>query len=357
MKPVMRCLQTLLKPLPTRVQERVLDWFARHQRLVALYYCLTPAFTWEQRAALYGTIMHRRDVENLSGEGMRYALRRNIHRLEKGLIMRPRRDVFAEDYVEQAVGQFASLAQNGAKSGENGDPLLTWATDVLGAYFATVSSSPAIDRARNRYQEVLDQTGYQPGEVKPYHRDLKPLNIRYEDLLELAWRRRSVRWYQPKPVPRAVIDRAIEVARWSPSACNRQPFEFRVFDDPELVRRLGALPMGAAHFFEQFPCLVVVIGKMRAFAQERDRHVAYIDVGLAAMAFQFALEVQGASSCAINWPEIPHLERRMQRALSLAVDDRPVLLIALGYPDPEGMVPSSQKKSLDELRSYNRVRA
>jgi nitroreductase len=354
-RPAMQGLKALVKRLPARWRERALDWFARHPRLVALYYLATPAFAWEQRAALYGTLMHRRDAENLSGEGMRYALRRSIHRIEKGLIMRPRRAVFAEDYVEQTVAQLASLARNAGQAGQNGDPLLTWAADVLGSYFAAVNSSPTIDQARNRYQEVLDQTGYQPGDVKPYRRDLKPLNIRYEDLLELARRRRSVRWYEQKPVPRDVIDRAIEVARWSPSACNRQPFEFRVFDEPELVRRLGALPMGAAHFFEKFPCLVVVIGKMRAFSQERDRHVVYIDVGLAAMAFQFALEVQGVSSCPINWPEIPHLEGRMRKALSLAADDRPVLLISLGYPDPEGMVPFSQKKSLDELRSYNRV--
>jgi nitroreductase len=351
----MRWLQALLKRLPTRWRERAPDWFVRHPRLVALYYCMTPAFAWEQRAALYGALMHRRDVENLSGEGMRYALRRNIHRIEKGLIIRPRRAVFAEDYIAQTVEQYASLARNAGQAEQDRDPLLTWVADVLGAYFAAVNSSPAIDRARNRYQEVLDQTGYQPGDVKPSRRDLKPLNIRYEDLLELARRRRSVRWYEQKPVPRDVIDRAIEVARWSPSACNRQPFEFRIFDNPELVRRLGALPMGAAHFFENFPCLVVVIGKMRAFSHERDRHLIYIDVGLAAMAFQFALEVQGIGSCSINWPEIPHLEGRMRKALSLAPDDRPVLLISLGYPNPEGMIPFSQRKPLDELRSYNRV--
>jgi len=276
----MRWLKTLVKRLPTHLQERALDWFAQHQRLVALYYSLTPVFAWEQRAALYGRIMHRRDVEKRSGEGMRYALRRSTHRIEKGLIMRPRREVFAEGYIEQAVEQFASLAQKGDKSGEDGDPLLTWTADVLAAYFAAVNSSPTIERARSRYHEVLRQIQYQPGDGKPYHRDLKPLNIRYEDLLELARRRRSVRWYEQRPVPRDVIDRAIEVARWSPSACNRQPFEFRIFDDPELVRRVGALPMGAAHFFEKFPCLVVVIGKMRAFSQERDRHVMYIDVGL-----------------------------------------------------------------------------
>jgi nitroreductase len=351
----MRWLEALVRRLPTRLQERVLDRLVRHQRLVTLFYGLTPSFAWEQRAALYGRIMHQREVQTLSGEGMRYCLRRSIHRIEKGLIMRPRREVFAESYIEQAVEQFARLARNGDPAGPNGDPLLPWAADVLGAYFAAVNSSPAIDRARARYHEVIRHTGYQPGECRPYYRDLRPLSISYEDLLELARRRRSVRWYQQKPVPRELIDRAIEVARWSPSACNRQPFEFRIFDDPELVRKIAGLPMGAAHFFERFPCVVVVVGKMRAFALERDRHLIYLDAGLAAMAFQFALEVQGVSSCSINWPEIPHLERRMQQALSLNMDDRPVLLISLGYPDPEGMVPFSQKKSLDELRSYNKV--
>ncbi len=84
-------------------------------------------------------------------------------------------------------------------------------------------------------------------------RDEEPLNVSIEDLDQLAWRRRSVRWYQDKPVPREVIDRAIEVAKLSPSACNRQPFEFRVFDDPKLAKEVVLSPAGPADSPTTFP--------------------------------------------------------------------------------------------------------
>jgi nitroreductase len=73
--------------------------------------------------------------------------------------------------------------------------------------------------------------------------------------------------------------------------------------------------MGTSGFYENFPCVVVLIGKVRAFPFERDRHVIYFDASLAAMAFQFALEVQGVSSCCINWPDIPERERMMAQTL------------------------------------------
>jgi hypothetical protein len=43
----------------------------------------------------------------------------------------------------------------------------------------------------------------------------------------------------------------------------------------------------------------------------------------------------------------------MQKALNLDFDERVVMLIAVGYPDPNGMVAWSEKKSLDILRRYN----
>jgi hypothetical protein len=73
------------------------------------------------------------------------------------------------------------------------------------------------------------------------------------------------------------------------------------------------------------------------------------------MAFQFALEVQGVSTCCINWPDMAAQEHQMAQALGLRPDERVVMLISLGYPDPEGMVPYSQKKPLDEICSYNRT--
>jgi nitroreductase len=188
----------------------------------------------------------------------------------------------------------------------------------------------------------------------PYARDLdEPPPVAYDDLLALAYRRRSVRWFLPTAVPRELIDRAITVADLSPSACNRQPFEYRVFDDPELIARVAAIPKGTRGFAHGFPAFVVLVGRMRAFFSERDRHLIYIDGALGAMALMLALESLGLSSCPINWADDAEQERDMTRTLGLAPDERVVMCLALGYPDPEAMVPYSAKKPLDRIRRYN----
>ncbi len=49
-----------------------------------------------------------------------------------------------------------------------------------------------------------------------------------QELLDVIRLRRSIRRYQPTPVPRAVLDELLEAARWAPSAHNRQPWRMAV---------------------------------------------------------------------------------------------------------------------------------
>ncbi len=350
-----RCLVGAGSWLSLDQRDFLLRWVSKRPWLVALYYFATGDFTREQVATFSGRFSHVFATEKCVGDEIRYGLRRSIHRIEKGLIMRPRREVFADDYIEDAVRQFIHCSGHAAGNESADDPLVKWANDVLHQFFAVTGSSPRLDAARATFMNAVDQDKCKPGKTAPYRRDTSPLRITIEDMLELAKRRRSVRWYLPNPVPRKFIDNAINVARLSPSACNRQPFEFRVFDATELVREVGALPMGATGFVENVPCIVVLIGQLRAFPFERDRHLIYIDAALAAMAFEFALEVQGIASCSINWPDIPKREAKISTLLNLKADERPVMLISLGYPDPTGLVPYSEKKSLEEIRTYNIV--
>jgi nitroreductase len=110
--------------------------------------------------------------------------------------------------------------------------------------------------------------------------------------------------------------------------------------------------MGTVGFAQNFPCVAVLIGDLSAYSHERDRHVIYIDGGLATMALLYGLEVQGLSSCCINWPDIEDRERAMEQKLKLLPHERPMMLIAIGYPDPDGQVPFSQKKSRSGIRSF-----
>ena len=280
-----------------------------------------------------------------------YTLRRNIHRIEKGLIGRPRRPVFAADYIEQTVDHYVARAQRAPdRSSSQGE--LEWARDVLRAYFDAVTSTPEIDRARNRFLGLGPATTESQPRLVPYHRDLGESPVSTSALLQLSVRRRSIRWFDGRRVPRESIDAAMLIAAQAPSACNRQPFEFRIYEDAHRVRRIVDIPGGASGFTEDLPCVVAVIGDLGAFYSDRDRHLIYIDASLAAMSFMLGLETLGLSSCALNTPGDETVERRLCLELGLRPYERPIMLIALGYPNPAGLVPRSEKKPLNQLRRY-----
>lgn len=323
----------------------------RSRFLSAIYYGLfNRELLREAQAVAAGQTRYWRDcASDLPSYPL---LRRNIHRLEKGLIMRPRRPVFGLDYLPRTMEIYrrALGASKGAWSNET-----IWAHDVLTAYFDAVDrDNPVIARAHRDFVEVTPAPPA-PKQIAftPYRRALHlPPPVDIEAFEALSHRRRSVRWYLDKPIPRELIDRAVEAAAQAPSACNRQPFVFRVFDDKEEARRIAALPMGTKGFSDQLPAVAVLVGQLRCYPYERDRHAIYIDGSLAAMSFMFAMESLGLATCPINWPDQEPHEMRMREALDLEPDERVIMLIAFGWPDPDGEVPYSSKRDLKQLRRY-----
>lgn len=334
------------------VNRIVLETFGSSRILTHFFYFVSfITFNREQSAVLRG----RRDYyRNKRRDRVSHVeLRRNIHRLEKGLIMRPRRDVFARDYIGETIEFYEdAVRQCAVAPGTMEASEMEWAHDVLTDYFAVsaVGVDATVDAARARFEGAA-----YPGEFtgKVPHTKESLSDVTYDQIDALAHQRRSVRWFEQRPVPREELDRALLVARQAPTACNRLPYEFRVFDDPELAKKIAGIPFGSAGYSQNIPAVVVVVGKLESYFSPRDRHAIYVDGSLAAMSFIFALETLGLSSSVINWPDFEPLERKMQKTLGLSVTDRVVMLIAVGYALPEGMVPFSQKKELDTFRRYN----
>lgn len=343
-----------LRGLFAPLRWRALQALSTRPRLAGLYYAFVDdSLSREGSGVIAGRVRYRRDV--VSDQPSYFLLRRNIHRLEKGLIMRPRKSVFARDYLPETIDVYARSLKSadGAWSPERG-----WARDVLRAYFQAVDpEEPVIRAARARFEAL--ETSYSGsadgGEPQiPFARDL--INgppVDYDSFWRLSQRRRSVRWYLDKPVDRTLLDRAFEAANQAPSACNRQPFVYRVIDDVERARRVAAIPLGTKGFAEKLPSVIVLVGRLRAYPQPRDRHAIYIDGALSAMALMYALETLGLASCPINWPDIQPQERIIAEELGLESDERVVMLIAYGWPDPSGLVPRSVKKDLDQIRVYS----
>ena len=345
-----RAFKAILRSAIQTLDRRALGFAALVDLFQRLYAVGRGRFSREMRAVTLGRAAFHAGLSHLHSNP---GLRRAVHRLEKGLLMRPRHDVFAADYIEQAVNDYARAVRT---PGFDRDEL-RWTHDVLAQYFDVVENTPAISRARTCFESIVpfptsNESGVSTHAPFP-ERARVQTRVTFEDFLLLCRRRRSVRWFNGQAVPEALIRQALEAALQAPSACNRQPFFFRYFDNRTDAARIASIAMGTVGYSEQIPALLVLLGDWSCFEDERDRHLPYIDGALAAMQLMLALETLGLASCPINWPDVESLERRMTQALELPPYVRPIMLIAVGYPDPEGGVAYSAKKTVNAMLKRN----
>lgn len=305
---------------------------------------VSNAMVREQRAVRAGHTEFAKDQRR------RYLIRRNVHMLEKGLTMQPRRDTFATGYIRETVDAVRDCLTN-LETEES-----LWILTVLEQYFAATeaSESAAIHQAREMFEEFIGGT-----HVELSHGP-RPVSMPHEDgdhdvLARIAHGRRSVRWFTGSPVHRNFVDSAIRVAMEAPTACNRSPYRFEIFDRSDDVERVADLAMGTRGYGQQITGLIVVVGLLNAFFDERDRHLIYIDSSLAAMSLILGFESQGIASCIINWPDIPERELKMRKLLQLSKSEKVVMLVAYGYPLSGSLAPHSGKQSIDEARRFRQL--
>jgi len=175
--------------------------------------------------------------------------------------------------------------------------------------------------------------------------------------LDLVKRRRSVRKYSAKPVPREVITRCIEAARLAPSACNSQPWHFIVVDDQELRKRVAQAAFSGAYSMNSFagdaPVLVVTVrDKSGYFATlgEFFRGVQYnlIDIGIACEHFVLQAEEDGVGTCWLGWFN----EKAVKKILGIPKDKKADIIISMGYPE-DGEPRDKIRKPTEEISSFN----
>lgn len=137
---------------------------------------------------------------------------------------------------------------------------------------------------------------------------------------------RAVRAFRPDPVAQEVLDDVLEVARWSGSASNKQPWEIVVIRDRDTLRSL-ALVGGYAGHLAGAPLGIVLV-----MAGERAEQETY-DEGRLAERIMLAAHAYGVGS-SIGW--IVGSGRDAARELLRIPKEKVVrTAISLGYPDEE----------------------
>ncbi len=177
-----------------------------------------------------------------------------------------------------------------------------------------------------------------------------------KDFLELVASRQSDRAYdKTRSVEPEKLERILEAARLSPSACNAQPWKFVVVTDPELSVQVGKATagLGMNKFAKDAPVHILVVEESANItsllgSKIKDKHFPLIDIGIAAAHIALAAEAEGLGSCILGWFD----EKELKRLLAIPASKRLLLDITIGYPAKEKRKKS--RKAKEKVISYNK---
>lgn len=197
-----------------------------------------------------------------------------------------------------------------------------------------------------------------------------------ESFYQWSNKRRSIRDFSDKPVPKEVMENLIMTASTAPSGANKQPWTFCLISNASLKSKLRSLaeeeekksydgrmseqwlkdlePIGTdwvKEFIDVAPWIVVIMKRayeINADGEKINNYYVSESVGLAAGFFLMAVHNAGL----VALTHTPSPMNFISKALGRPENERPFLLLPVGYPSENGMIPDIQRKSKEDIIHY-----
>ena len=202
------------------------------------------------------------------------------------------------------------------------------------------------------------------------------METRTSEFLKELKSRRTVRDFSERPVPREVIENCLLAAGRAPSGANQQPWHFAVVGDPAVKKKIRAAAEkeeeafyggGAgdewlealAHlgtnaekpFLETAPYLIVIFAERYSVDSKGEKKKNYYvteSVGIATGMLITAINNAGL----VSLTHTPSPMGFLNEVLDRPKNEKAFLILVVGYPDPNAIVPDITKKSLEEIATF-----
>lgn len=210
-----------------------------------------------------------------------------------------------------------------------------------------------------------------------YHEyPVEEMKQRSAEFLNLMKRRRTVRDFSDRNIPLEIIEDCLLTAGTAPNGANMQPWHFAVVSDPEVKKKIreeaekeefefyhnrapeewieALRPFGTDEhkpFLEKAPYLIAIFSKSYGFDDDGQKMKHYYvkeSVGIATGMLITALHNAGLATLTHTPSPMGFLNEILKRP----ENERPFLLLVVGYPEKDVKVPAITKKNLDEIASF-----
>jgi nitroreductase len=174
--------------------------------------------------------------------------------------------------------------------------------------------------------------------------------VKTMELMEVIKKRRSVRAYKEKPLPKSVVADILDAARYAPSARNLQPLQYKVITNKTLIKRLSdgvtealkgqglslkAPPTVQHNYFYSAPLLIIIVAP-------KENTFAISDAALAVQNIMLYATSINLGSCFIGMARLLQHSEKLMKELHIGEDMNILAAVICGYP--EGWPEEKEKK-------------
>jgi nitroreductase len=164
------------------------------------------------------------------------------------------------------------------------------------------------------------------------------------NVIDILKKRRSVRAFQNKDIPKKDLEEIIDIARFSPTARNVQPWEFVVTIDSVILKKISELGDNAKLMAGAKACVAVFCSDTKYYLE--DGCSATVNILNAAAAL-------GIGSCWVAGDKKPYCEE-VKKIFGVLPEFKLISLIALGYPLDKEAFRLADKRALQEVLHWEK---
>lgn len=145
--------------------------------------------------------------------------------------------------------------------------------------------------------------------------------------------RHSIRHFSKEPVKIECVEKAIRLAQYTPSACNRQGWRTIIISDKDMLNKVRSNQNGNTGFGQEFDKMLLITADLRCFNRDRELYQVFIDGGMYAESVLNALHYEHIATVPLSVSLYESQEQNIRKLLHLHEAEVLILLIGIGnYP-------------------------
>ncbi len=275
------------------------------------------------------------------------------HVIEKGLTMPNLRLRFGRE----AVLRLISLCEKYASSYDTNHQVFQHAISVLQQYYQLHQLHNA--ELEQSLQKTLEQVlKLYPASSAPEDQQINISRAEFYSQLNAPFElfsksRHTVRHFTGS-VSLDSITRAVELANYAPSACNRQHTRVHCISDKDTIHQILTIQNGCRGFGESSDKLLIISTSLHDIRWSEERNDIYTNAGIFIMNLCYALHKNQIAHCILNWSVLPGTDLQLRQLVHIPDEENIVCMIACGdCPEQFSIAASPRRNVMDILTIHH----